>query len=315
MKDIAVILPVYNAHKTIKKTIASLVNQYGVSYAIYLSVDGEKEGSYDYIKEFFNDTDITIFYIPTNGGPGMARQYGIDHTSEPFITFVDSDDLLNNTAALFTLKNAFKDNISVIVSPFWKQTEDLNFEFKTETLTWMHGKMYRRSFLDKYKIRFNKEHTSSNEDLGFNSIVLDVMNKDHQVVMVQTPVYLWLENPNSIVRRNNKEFSHTTSVDGFINNKIYAIKHVVETLNMLDEDMKRSIVRSLCSIFKNYYGIFLDKPDYVERFTKLSKLFYKEVYHYTKGLKNISIFEKEVLKSDKKSYEDYKKWKKTLKEE
>ena len=38
-----------------------------------------------------------------------------------------------------------------------------------QDMVWMFGKMYRRSFIDKYKIRFH-ETSRANEDNGFNTI-------------------------------------------------------------------------------------------------------------------------------------------------
>jgi len=36
--------------------------------------------------------DVKTIRMPQNGGPGAARQYGINHTIEPFIMFVDAGD-------------------------------------------------------------------------------------------------------------------------------------------------------------------------------------------------------------------------------
>ncbi|MBQ6612141.1 MAG: glycosyltransferase family 2 protein, partial [Alistipes sp.] len=36
---------------------------------------------------------------PQNGGAGVARQYGIDHSDNEFIIFADSDDCLASAFA------------------------------------------------------------------------------------------------------------------------------------------------------------------------------------------------------------------------
>ena len=149
---IAVIIPTYKAHKTIKNTIASIINQMGVDFNIYLSVDGEEIGSYDYIKEFY--PQVNILYSPINRGAGGARQYGIDNTSEEFITFIDADDLYNSLSGLYSLTRYFDDTTVAVWSAFTAQNDDGTFNVKDGSITWMHGKMYRRSFLDKYG-RFN----------------------------------------------------------------------------------------------------------------------------------------------------------------
>lgn len=57
--DISVIIPAYNAHKAIKRTLCSLASQFGVSFKVYLVVDGEEVGSYDYFDMF----DDKIFHL------------------------------------------------------------------------------------------------------------------------------------------------------------------------------------------------------------------------------------------------------------
>ena len=37
-------------------------------------------------------------------------------------------------------------------------------------LTWLHGKMYKRKFLEKNNIKFNKSR--ANEDNGFNRLII-----------------------------------------------------------------------------------------------------------------------------------------------
>ena len=64
MKEIAVIIPVYNVHKTIRRTLFSVAVQLNKSFTVYLSVDGEAEGSYDYLYDSFPDLDMKILYSP-----------------------------------------------------------------------------------------------------------------------------------------------------------------------------------------------------------------------------------------------------------
>ena len=64
MKNIAVIIPTYNAHKTIKKTLHSLACQLNKSFRVYLAVDGEPEGTYDYLLNQFDTLDMEILYCP-----------------------------------------------------------------------------------------------------------------------------------------------------------------------------------------------------------------------------------------------------------
>ena len=317
MKDIAIIMPTYKAHKTIKRTLASMVNQMGPSYRIYISVDGEQEGSYDYLLTMFDMLDIKILYSPINRGCGGARQYGIDNSVEPFFTFIDTDDIFNSINSLSILHRSFEDQDVLVCTPFWRQMLDGTFALKNVSiLTWMHGKMYRRSFIDKHGIRFNTEYTNSNEDVGFNlqiGLISDSITERIKQLNDQA-VYIQLDNSDSLTRKNNGEFLYKSNVTGYIMNKIHAYKYVIETVKMIDKDIRESIIKALANIFDNYFGRFLDNEEFIKTFHDFSKIFYKEVYHYTDEIDEArrEVIEREILYTDK-SYGDFIKWKETLK--
>ncbi|MGN1282524.1 MAG: glycosyltransferase family 2 protein [Limosilactobacillus sp.] len=94
-KDVDVIIPVYNASKTIKKCIASLQEQNYSSFNIILIDDGSTDNSpaiCDYYKKFEN----TYVYHIKNSGLAYVRNYGLEVATSKYIMFVDSDDWVAN---------------------------------------------------------------------------------------------------------------------------------------------------------------------------------------------------------------------------
>jgi len=315
-KEVAVIIPTYKAHKTIKRTLSSLANQFGVSYKVYVVVDGEPIGSYDYLLDIFNFIDIAILYKPDNSGPGMTRQYAIEHTKEPFITFVDADDILLNVNALVTMRANFEDKDIMIITPFYQEMEDGSFRLRESScLTWMHGKMYRRSFIKKYKIHFNKDYSYSNEDAGFNSMVgliADSVNERIKSLTKEAATYAQLKNPNSITNNNNREFSRSTiNIEGFVYNKLHAFDYAVNKLHILDDGIREAAVRSMCHIYINYVGINQDVDGYEARVDELAKISLKEYAKIYVGLaqEKIEEIEKDLILSSGYSYLAYIQWK------
>ena len=314
MKDIAVIIPTYNVHKTIRKTLHSLAVQLNKNFTVYISVDGEAEGSYGYLYDSFPDLDMKILYSPINRGAGGARQYAIDITKEPYIIFIDADDIFNSASSIDILINSMEENDVLVSSPFWREGTDGQYTLKSVSiLTWLHGKIYRRSFLDKYKIRFNDMYTNTNEDVGFNTQCHLIANcVDERIKQIDQTTYIQLQNPNSLTRQNNNEFVHKKSFEGFIMNKIHAHKHALEVLGEYDDDIKESIIRSIAHIYINYYGLFLDNLYYTETFNKYSKIFIDELYKYVKDYdfeKTLQI-ELELIGMD--NIHSYLKWKNSL---
>lgn len=315
MKNIAIIIPVYKAHKTIRRSLYSIASQLNKSFTVYLSVDGEEVGSYDYLLESFPDIDIKILYSPVNRGAGGARQYALDATQEPFVTFVDSDDIFNTVSALDILYGSFNDDRDILVcTSFWRELEDSSFRLKTVSiLTWMHGKMYRRSFLNKYNIRFNTKYTNANEDLGFNTQVHLIADgaKERIKQLNNETVYIQLKNNESLTNKNDGEFKYTVSVEGYVMNKIHAHKHVIEELGIIDDDIKKSIVMSFVHIYMNYYGIYSDNIEYVKRFDKFSKIFFKNMNKYVEDFDKdiVKATELDVLDDNEEFYSQYLEWK------
>lgn len=93
---ISVIIPVYNAEKTLKLAINSVINQtFGFENIELICVDDcSKDNSKLIIEEFSNKyVNIKgIFLDKNSGGPSKPRNIGIDAVTSDYIMFCDSDD-------------------------------------------------------------------------------------------------------------------------------------------------------------------------------------------------------------------------------
>jgi glycosyltransferase involved in cell wall biosynthesis len=82
MKKITVVIPAYNAHETIERTLYSIVNQSMAEQVQVIIVNDKSKKGYEYIAKRFNKLiDIDIINMEENGGPGVARQQGLDRKS------------------------------------------------------------------------------------------------------------------------------------------------------------------------------------------------------------------------------------------
>src|ERR1700748_2886881 len=92
---ISVIIPMYNAEKTIIRCIRSVLNQtYKANYQIIVANDGSKDDSLNVIKSFVSQNkqhDIEIIDKP-NGGAATARNAGLRIAKGEWIALLDSDD-------------------------------------------------------------------------------------------------------------------------------------------------------------------------------------------------------------------------------
>lgn len=90
----SVIVPVYNAEKTLKRCVDSLLGQNYAYAQIILVNDGSQDSSGDLCREYAERWDGITYIEKENGGVSSARNAGIDLAEGEYITFVDSDDFV-----------------------------------------------------------------------------------------------------------------------------------------------------------------------------------------------------------------------------
>jgi len=92
---ISVIVPVYNVDKFLYVCLNSIKHQTYSNIEVILINDGSTDRSGDICKEFVKSDDRFILLEKKNGGLSSARNLGLEHAKGSFISFVDSDDVLN----------------------------------------------------------------------------------------------------------------------------------------------------------------------------------------------------------------------------
>jgi len=91
MINISIIVPAYNAEKTILKTISSIQKQSYSSFELIVIDDGSTDKTCELLSTV-SDPRLKVFSYK-NGGLPVARNRGITHASGDYIAFIDADDL------------------------------------------------------------------------------------------------------------------------------------------------------------------------------------------------------------------------------
>lgn len=89
---ISIVLPAYNAEKTLAQTICTVLGQTYAHWELWVVIDGATDRSEAIAKKFTDDPRIQVI-TQENGGVSKARNNGIQHSRGEFIAFLDSDDL------------------------------------------------------------------------------------------------------------------------------------------------------------------------------------------------------------------------------
>lgn len=94
---ISVIVPVYNAEKTLRQCVDSILNQEYGDIELILVDDGSKDSSPAICEEYAGrDSRVRVFH-KDNGGVSSARNLGIDNAQGEWITFIDADDYISES--------------------------------------------------------------------------------------------------------------------------------------------------------------------------------------------------------------------------
>lgn len=242
---IDVIIPAYNAHETIERTLYSIAYQRNSeNLNVYIINDNSIK---DYSKEidfFKNFINIRELKLKENSGPGYARQYGIEHSDSEYIVFIDSDDVFATPLSLITLENAIKaSNSDLVVSAFIEEKTKDEFIFYDNDPIALHGKIYKRKFIEKNKIKF--PYFYAEEDNAFNHLVF-LNNPIKKIIRDKT--YIWMNNEKSLTRNENYR---QNSILNYSKTMLYALENGFEN-KVQSNFLARLAYEALITI---YYGL------------------------------------------------------------
>ena len=235
-KLISVIIPVYNVQEYLIKCIESVINQTYENLEIILVDDGSTDKSTeicDKVKK--NDSRIRVIH-KENGGLSDARNVGIDNANGEYISFIDSDDYVddNYIELLYNAIKQYDADMSIASHRviYEKNIIDrstgkefcaepieilkmLLYDNGIDTSAW--GKLYKKSLFNE--IRFPKGRFF--EDSATTYMLID---KSKKIGVCSKPIYNYVIRNNSI---SNETFSEkkidlivsTEEMTNYIKNK------------------------------------------------------------------------------------------------
>lgn len=106
-KTVTIVVPCFNRWPHVCDAIDSVINQSWPKTQCLVVDDASTDGTPDkIIKKYENNTRVTVLKLDTNKGQSFARNAGARSTSAEYIGFLDSDDLLIDTAIESRMKKA-----------------------------------------------------------------------------------------------------------------------------------------------------------------------------------------------------------------
>lgn len=273
--DLSIIMPAYNVEKYIYQSIGSVLKQKtNYTYELIIVNDGATDNTEEVIKKF---KDTRIKYIKQeNQGLSGARNTGMETAVGRYITFIDSDDVLENNA-IDAMMNAIKKNdADIVVGSYYmfvdgseKRQLCINerkvIENNTKEAVCNHGyawgKVFDRKIFDKLEYPIQRWF----EDTLICTVIFRMPNK--KIVVLDDVVYGYRINANGIsrtARSSVKALDHYWVLEDAINQAhrngviddevLYhlAINHLSTLLyrrvSLLDEDKIKKVFILSCDL-------------------------------------------------------------------
>lgn len=217
---VSIIVPVYNAEKTIRRCVESILNQQYTDWELLLIDDGSKDGSGAVCDEYAaKDARLRVIHRE-NGGVSAARNLALDHARGVYLQFLDSDDWITPDATSSLVRAAEGNRCDLVVADFYRvvgerlsRKGDIDEDGVLSRVEYaahmmenpadfyygvLWNKLYRRDIVEKHHLRMNPE-ISWCEDFMFN---LEYIRHAERFHALQVPIYYYVKTEGSLVNSN-----------------------------------------------------------------------------------------------------------------
>lgn len=222
---ISVIVPVYNVEQYLEQCLDSIILQDYNNLEIIVVNDGSTDTSGQICDRYAQkDNRIKVIHQENQGLSG-ARNTGLTHSTGELISFIDSDDWIEQ-GMYSTISKNFTDEIDIALIPYPTPKNNLPTIYK------LNKKQIEKKFISKFigqtKISLNKTMTSVwslcirkqlVEDLSFEKVTyedvpyfIESMLRAQNIVVICQKYYNYRINPNSISRKYNLNYAHDWSI-------------------------------------------------------------------------------------------------------
>lgn len=274
---IDIIIPAYNAHKTISKALLSICMQtVNDKINVYIIDDCSDHDYKDIINKFKDRINIIEYKLDKNSGPGVARQYGLDHSNGEYIYFLDADDMFIDIYSLETLLKNIKNNDIICGNVYYENYDNTILTISNDFSFQLHGKLYKRKYIDENKFQFNDSRNG--EDNCFN-----------RLLKIGTDEYSYIN--SDVLLYSCTEGSITNNIEDYCYNEVPILCE--NMLWMAEEADKRGfdeykiiyeLYNELIHFSNVYVKYFKTKSDVVKLKDSFNKL-YKKINEYGIELK------------------------------
>lgn len=220
----SVIIPAYNAEKTLERCLNSLTVNRRDDVELILINDGSTDQTEKICLCFAEQNKNIHYFWKENGGVSSARNLGLNYAKGKYILFVDSDDFVKKEY-FYVLDKALQSDLDFLlfgrivydgidfiqqsVKTYFANSDDIvsnimSLALKRQLLNSPSNKVFKRQIIEKNKIKFN-ERLPIGEDKVF---VVQYIMYVKTVEFIDCPIYVnSVENEDSLSRKKRENLS------------------------------------------------------------------------------------------------------------
>lgn len=224
---ISVIIPAFNAEKTLRRCLDSILRQTYSELEVIVIDDGSSDGTLELCNELsLNDSRINIIH-QSNHGSNYSRKAGLSKAKGEYVLQVDADDWLEPDMLERMHDEAEKTKADMVICDFYEHRADETvvsverpssydsktvlseiFEGKLKGSVW--NKLVRRNLFERYHVTF------PNDIFVLEDVFANAQLLLHPLKIVNTPPralyhYDRTANPYSITVNKHPEWNKTAN--------------------------------------------------------------------------------------------------------
>lgn len=223
MKQVSIIVPVYNGEKTIERCIKSALAQTYKNVQIIVVDDGSKDKTAEICDNYVTIPNF-VFIRQKNAGVVAARKAGIKSATGDYLSFLDADDEMKPNMIQELVMAIERDNVDVAICGYDSIDESgkiqvcipdcqgvikdkeniLSLYMDGNILGFLFNRLYKKKLFDK--ILWDDSLTVC-EDLYINCIMLAQV-KNLKITIVPMDLYKYYVNLNSVTHTISKKIDN-----------------------------------------------------------------------------------------------------------
>lgn len=252
---ISVIVPVYKAEEYLPRCVDSILSQSFTDFELILVDDGSPDNCGKICDEYAQkDSRVRVFHKP-NGGVSSARNLGLDNAKGEWITFIDSDDYIEQ--GFFSIPKDTPEDLLIQNYKVLKNEECKIFEFEKVVIpyskkqSWINENIVKQicrvpwaKFFKNIIIKNNKLSFIEGVKIGEDSLfVYDYLHIAKSVKFLGVANYVYIDSFSI------HKYQHT------IDKSIEGIQLMMERYNKLNANCNAFLL----FIFLFYYNLINPK--------------------------------------------------------